>query len=250
MSNETIAFLGATGGCTLAALVRTLNAGIDARALVRTPSKLVDLLRKRGVSQAIIDAHLTVLEGNAKDVEAVKQLFAGPQVSLVVFGVGGAPKFNPSITSPFTLDDPAVCADSTRALLAALASPPKPLSRQPDLAFISTTGLNSAVRDVPWGFQTFYRYTLHIPHVDKKEMERLVEDSGRQNYVLLHPSLLMDSPTKGKKTRVGWEGEGGKLEVGYTIGRDAVGEWIFQALIEGSEEARKEWFGRKVTLTW
>jgi hypothetical protein len=54
---------------------------------VRTPQKLLDLLAARGVSSAKTEKHLVVLQGNALDVEAVKQVFR-VKISLVIFGIG------------------------------------------------------------------------------------------------------------------------------------------------------------------
>ncbi|KAG0356359.1 hypothetical protein BG005_004692, partial [Podila minutissima] len=63
-SSGFIAFFGATGGCTNAALVHTLNAGIHVRALARTPSKLTEMLLAQGISQTILDTQLTIVKGD------------------------------------------------------------------------------------------------------------------------------------------------------------------------------------------
>ncbi|KAG0037182.1 hypothetical protein BGZ82_002986, partial [Podila clonocystis] len=72
VSSEFISFFGATGGCTNAALVHTLNAGIHVRALARTPSKLNDMLLGQGIAQTIIDTQLTIVKGDIADIPAIK----------------------------------------------------------------------------------------------------------------------------------------------------------------------------------
>ncbi|GAA5822887.1 hypothetical protein JCM3770_004566 [Rhodotorula araucariae] len=252
---ETIAFLGATGGVALACLVRTLEDGAyNARALVRTPSKLVKLLQDRGVAQETLDSRLTVIEGDAKDVEAVKKLFAGTvDVKVVVSAIGPTPSMQLSLRAPFAVDDPTVCASSARALLAALAQFP---AQSPLLAFVSTTGISthqrwSASRDVPWALRGLYRWALHAPHEDKRAMERVAGESGRP-CVVVRASLLVDGDAAGRRLRVGWEdGVGDEdVQVGWTVGRPAVGEWLFDTLIKGSAEERRRWAGRRVTVTW
>ncbi|ORY73642.1 hypothetical protein BCR35DRAFT_314946 [Leucosporidium creatinivorum] len=238
-----VAFFGATGGCALACLVRTLNAGIDSRALVRTPQKLLDLLAARGVSSAKIEKHLVLLQGNALDVEAVKQVFT-VEVSLVIFGIGGAPAFSPNPLRLFlTLDQPEICGKAMTTVLAALSTTPC----RPPIACISTTGLRSPARDVPLLLVPLYHWLLAIPHKDKQRMEDVLLESGRE-WVIVKPSLLQDGEGKGKVTRVGWEGEGGKPAVGTFINRKSVGEWLFEEVVQ--VQKREQWVGRKVTLTW
>ncbi|KAF9283105.1 hypothetical protein BGZ88_010658, partial [Linnemannia elongata] len=71
-STNFIAFFGATGGCTNACLVHTLNAGFHATALARTPSKLTDMLLTQGIAQSIIDTQLTIVKGDIADIHAIK----------------------------------------------------------------------------------------------------------------------------------------------------------------------------------
>lgn len=78
MSSTPIAFFGATGGCALACLVKTLNAGIESRALVRTPAKLSTLLLAAGVLQETLDLHLTIIPGSTIDTLAVQRPLRPP----------------------------------------------------------------------------------------------------------------------------------------------------------------------------
>jgi uncharacterized protein YbjT (DUF2867 family) len=72
-----------------------------------------------------------------------------------------------------------------------------------------------------------YHWMLAAPHKDKQKMEDVLLELGRE-WVIVKPSLLMDGEgSEGKPTRVGWEGEGGKPAVGYSINRESVGEWLF-----------------------
>lgn len=78
-------------------------------------------------------------------------------------------------------------------------------------------------------------------------MEDVLLESGRE-WVVVKPSLLTNGVGKGKATRVGWEGEGGSPAVGNFINRDSVGNWLFEEVVQ--EQKRRQWIGRKVTLTW
>src|ERR1700712_4294376 len=70
----TVAFFGATGGCTNACLAYTLLNGYHARALARTPSKLTALLLPQpGITQDILSSQLEIITGDATDVESVKK---------------------------------------------------------------------------------------------------------------------------------------------------------------------------------
>lgn len=91
MTARTVAFLGATGDCAGYCLAAALQDGtFNCRALVRTPQKLHTSLQAKGVSEQRSQSHLTVIQGNAKDVEAVKQLLVaeGELVDIIVFGIG------------------------------------------------------------------------------------------------------------------------------------------------------------------
>lgn len=183
---------------------------------------------------------LVIIEGNAKTLEDVKQLFS-VEVSQVIFGIGATPSFSLNPFNPFTLDDPDVCRLAMTTLLAALEA----TSSNPPIAAISTTGI-SDVRDVPYALVPLYKWLLHTPHQDKAKMEHLLVESGR-SWTLVRPTLLVDGDGAGKKVRAGWEGEGSAPAMGYTISRVAVGQWIFAELVKGGPG---EWVGRKVTLTW
>lgn len=91
MTTRTIAFLGATGDCAGFCLAAALQDGAyNCRALARTPEKLYTSLKTKGVPEQTSKSNLTVIEGNAKDVDAVKRLLTadGEVVDTIVFGIG------------------------------------------------------------------------------------------------------------------------------------------------------------------
>jgi hypothetical protein len=241
-STTAIAFFGATGGCGLAALRRSLEAGHTCVALARTPAKL------EAVLPSTSHPNLTVKQGNALDQSAVASCLANPSspsglVDHIVFTVGGAFQF-----SKMRNDDPHVCENAMRTLLAAVAAARAergPAGWRPRLTVVSTTGVSGHGRDVPALFVPLYHVMLKAPHVDKKAMEDRLVASGEE-FVIVRPSLLSDGETT-KEIRVGvedpakgWETK----ELGYFISREDVGRWIFEECLSGAK-----YVGKAVTLT-
>ena len=85
---KTIAFFGATGGCTLACLEHTLNAGNRAIALARNPEKLSKMLNDRNMG--LMKKDLSIVKGNVRNIEDVIKVLetAGKSIDLVISGVG------------------------------------------------------------------------------------------------------------------------------------------------------------------
>ncbi|KAK9374320.1 uncharacterized protein V1513DRAFT_84620 [Lipomyces chichibuensis] len=262
MSATTIAILGATGGCANASLVHSLLAGYDVRALARTPSKLTSQLLAQGLTQQILDQHLTIIHGDATNVDDVKRTLvsSGKLVSLIITGLGGKPVLQKSLRRPVTLDNPGICSSSIEALLSALRAAydenPSTPAHKPLLAYVSTTGITNGPEDVPFGFRFLYHVLLAVPHEDKRKMEYTLKSHMAQpenerllrGVVGVRASLLTGGidykAGKGWKTlRVGTEES---PAVGYTIPRPDVGEWIFEELIKRDGG---EWVGKIVTLT-
>ncbi|KAM0745968.1 hypothetical protein T439DRAFT_330166 [Meredithblackwellia eburnea MCA 4105] len=226
-----ISFFGATGGCVLNSLVKSMMSGQPARALARTPSKLVDLLTQEGISKDARDKLLVIIEGNAKDPEAVKKTLwdeeKGTYCEKIIFGIGGKPTFTPNPLKP-SLDDPTVCQSTMSTIISSIASLNFPTP--PDLLAISTTGVSDK-RDVPVLFLPLYHWLLAIPHQDKQVMEDLVvkayqEDKVIESYTLVRPSLLTDGKEKSAdRVKMGTEST---PDIGYTIGRRDVGKWIWE----------------------
>ncbi|KAF9169853.1 hypothetical protein BGX21_007998 [Mortierella sp. AD011] len=266
-SNQFIAFFGATGGCTNACLVHTLNAGFHATALARTPSKLTDMLHTQGISQSTIDTQLTIIKGDIADITAIKNvLFSNKDgntiiASQIISGVGGTPQMRWSMKRPVTIDNPEICATTMNNIMNALreiyTEYPSTTQHKPSISIISTTGISDVHEDVPFGFQSLYHVALADPHKDKKEMERLIAENMAEadesmqlfrGFVAVRPSLLVGDQNikKGK----GWEklkvGQEDKPAVGYTVHRADVGQWIFEQVIKSGGES---YFGQRVTLT-
>lgn len=260
---STLAFFGATGDCAGYCLARALNAGYDCRALARTPAKLTASLKNKSVSSETLDRHLTIIQGDVKDVSAVKEtltLPAGPPgnvVDQIISGIGGTPAFQWSLIQPFTLTDPTICQDAGRTILKALEelqSTSQEETKKPILINVSTTGIPSpnCPRDVPLLFVPLYHWGLAVPHEDKKVLQETLaahmksESKVLQGFIHVKPSLLMDGEAIGlQAVREGVEAE---PAVGYTIRRADVGSWMFERLVKG--EVKGEWMDRSVCITY
>ncbi|KAF2731524.1 hypothetical protein EJ04DRAFT_610438 [Polyplosphaeria fusca] len=265
---QTIAFFGATGGCACSALAHALLAGHHCTALVRTPTKLVEMLTSQhSIPSSTLDSLLTITQGDSKDPAAVSLALVSPThkdrlVDHIVSGLGGEPRFQLNPLRPLTLTDPTICADSMHALWSALGVLRRQDiertadGRKPLLTCVSSTGVSRRQRDVPLSMLWFYKWFLPIMHADKRKMEEMaVAAQGEEvrDFVVVRPSHLEDYEARGlEKVRVGWEwGEEGKGEgqgpaIGFTVGRRDVGEWIFRRVVK--EEGA--WEGKCVSLTY
>ncbi|KAL1984636.1 hypothetical protein VTN96DRAFT_8858 [Rasamsonia emersonii] len=272
MSPKTIAFLGATGGCTNACLAHTLKAGYHAIALARTPSKLTSLLLQQdGITEEILASQLRIVRGDAMDVASIKKTIllsgsneGGSLVDIIVSGIGGTPSLNMDMRKclfvpTVKLDNPHITEKTASALVSALQEiySERKLNNhdqdKPVLACISTTGLtdDNEPPDVPFLMRAMYHTLLAEPHKDKRKMEAVI-DANRDLFagtVIVRPTLLTGDgkSTAGKKKgrqklRVG---TARKPALGYTVDRADVGEWIFEEVIK---TGGKRWFGEKVTL--
>ncbi|KAL8697935.1 MAG: hypothetical protein Q9224_002084, partial [Gallowayella concinna] len=211
----------------------------------RTPEKLVDLLKKlRRLSQALLDAKLVIVKGNAKDPKVAKKVVMsedGQMVDQIVFGIGGTPKFTPNPLKP-TLDDPHVCEEAMASIKTAISDikHSSQVHQMPLLTALSTTGVSKS-RDTPMMMTPLYHWLGAVPHADKKKLEDQVELAKSEglirNYVIVRPSLLVDGQTQGtKEVKVGWEGKapgetGEGAAVGYTITREDVGYFVCDSVV-------------------
>ncbi|KAE8375199.1 hypothetical protein BDV26DRAFT_283625 [Aspergillus bertholletiae] len=248
---HTVAFFGATGGCVLACLVQTLGAGICCSALVRDPAKLQDLLRQRGLFESAAADKLNIVKGSVTDIDAVCQtlIYKGRPVDMIISGVGGKPVF----TNPFKpkLDNPTICQDAIRTILAAS----RKLGARPVLIAISSVGLTTKKRDSPIAMLPLNYWLLREPHADKKimeeaifdEMRRSEEDRAIRNYTLVRPSWFSDCPGVGlAKIKAGTEMN---PAIGYTISRNDVGLWIFENFVRRPLQLDNPYLGQPVTIT-
>ncbi|KAK2037466.1 NAD(P)-binding protein [Colletotrichum somersetense] len=244
---KTILFLGATGGCGLSALRRSLDAGFTCIALCRTPSKLASILLPEQYP------NLRIAQGNAHDADAVARHLVSPMdptrfVDVVVSSIGawfGMRKMN--------FEDVHVCEKGMVILLDALGKlrAEKRVSGNPCILALSTTGISKFARDTPFIIAPLYKGLLHVPHEDKRAMEELLFASN-ESWTVVRPSLL----TNGKEqpssaVRVGIEDPVKGVEqlaIGYTISREDVGRWIFENVLQ--KDGNNEFVRKVVTITY
>ncbi|KAL4901742.1 hypothetical protein BDW74DRAFT_181457 [Aspergillus multicolor] len=245
-----LAFLGASTGCGLTALTPAIQTGTTCLALCRTPSKLATLAAK-------YPATLIIKAGNAHNAKDILSILthSGSPVSAISFSIGNKPDFSAAARESA---DPNVCEKGMRALLEALATMRSSgfSGWYPLLSVVSTTGISDSGRDIPLLLYPLYHVLLAVPHADKRVMESLLRDSG-ERFVLVRPSLLVDGKGEGdgKRVRVGLEdvrsGRVVRREVGWTISRKTVGEWMFGNLLSRADpELEVKVEGMAVSLTW
>lgn len=257
--------------------------------MVRTPSKLTDMLKKNEVPAELISKHLTIVQGNSKDSVKVSEALKVNNVvaDFILSGVGGVPVFKPNPLRP-TLDDPTICQDTVSTILKALrelqsdpdsnsnsnsnsnSSQDKIINdnnknkekkkKKPTLVVISTTGISDSGRDVPLAMLPLYHWLLPIPHKDKKMMEKLlIEESSSsssaiENFVAVRPSLLTNGrPVGFGAIRAGLFDRQGKnfdsSAIGYSISRADVGGWIFEGLVEDKAGKKTTYLNQFVSIT-
>ncbi|ORZ35317.1 hypothetical protein BCR44DRAFT_330623 [Catenaria anguillulae PL171] len=278
--NKSVAFFGATGGSTLAALFHSLSANFSCSVLVRTPAKLTDLLASK-YSYHADTSNLRIIQGNAKDIANVTSTLVDPATGhlpdVIVFGIGGVPVFTPNPFRP-TLDDPHVCESTSATIFTALANliaqgKTTAAGGKPLMGVVSTTGIPPGPRDIPIAWIPLYHWLLPVPHADKSKMETNVErakaDGLIRDFVIVRPTLLTDGKRTFGVVRAGCveqteQGEGGSLSaeqggcgwksakgmaVGYFVAREDVGSFMFEEVVvkDGGEGGR--WLGKRVTLS-
>lgn len=246
----TIAFFGATGDCAGYCLANSLKAGHKCIALARTPAKLTASMQAKGVPEKALQ-RLVIVQGDARDQQTVESALQidGRVVDTIVSGMGSLPKLRWSFSSPVDCVDPTLCGDAAVVLISALKAL-KP-DKKPYMVVVSTTGLTAdgQPRDVPLLYLPLYHWLLHIPHIDKANMEAAIRDASGEarplsGFVIVKPTLLMDGESEGiDKLRVGVE----RPALGYTVKRSEVGQWMYKNLI--AQRPRPELIGKGVSLT-
>ncbi|KAG0322690.1 hypothetical protein BGZ99_003183 [Dissophora globulifera] len=269
-SNQFVAFFGATGGCANACLTHTLNAGLHATALARTPSKLANMLRAQGVSQQTLDAQLRIIQGDILDVASIKRTLISINektgdivvASHIISGIGASAQMKKSLTKPVVIDNPTVCATALENTVEALQQiyaehPVVGQLHKPSITVISSTGISDGPEDVPFGLRFLYHTVLATPHKDKKNMEELAlqneataeHPTGVFRGAIVIRASLMTGDQDIKKGK-GWQklkvGREEKPALGYTVRRSDVGQWIFEQIIKKGDG---NWLGQKITLT-
>jgi hypothetical protein len=267
----TVAFFGATGGCTNACLASLiLFSDYQAIALARTPQKLLDSLRKQpGITDAVLSERLHIVKGDATVVADVKRTLLGQAdnsntepnlVDAIVSGIGAYPQRKKGTLLSFEMDNAQITEQSTTALVSALReihTEQHPVHK-PVVTVISTTGLATPAgskEDVPFGLQTLYHSLLAEPHKDKKRMEEILSEKENaalfQGVIITRPTLLSgDGIVKvdgvRKTVKAGTEDAPAK---GYLISRADVGGWIWENVLK-SEQRGEKWYGRRVSLAY
>lgn len=250
------AFFGATGGCLLETLTRSLKAGYECNALARTPSKLTKLLLENGVPQEILDSKLHIVQGDVRDAATVqKNLIHNDRVVDIILSGVGATSF--SETNQKGLDICQVAMKNIFQSLNELKSAGQ-LDHKPLLVSISSTGITEGKtpRDLPILWIPAYKYLLANPHKDKIDMEKIIEDhmDKKENerlirgYVIPRSACLTNGPALGsgpKGLRCGLED---KPAIGYTVRRADVGLWIFEHVVEGTD--REGFVNHKPSLAY
>ncbi|KAK1986105.1 hypothetical protein LZ30DRAFT_685676 [Colletotrichum cereale] len=244
---KTLLFLGATGGCGLSALRRSLDAGLTCIALCRTPSKLASVLLPEQYP------NLHIAQGNAHEAHVVARHVVSPLdasrfVDAVVFSIGSGFDMR-----KMNLEDVHVCEKGMAVLLGAVKRlrAEKGVSGNPRILGLSSTGISKFGRDTPFIIAPLYKGLLHTPHEDKRAMEELLFASN-EAWTVVRASLL----TNGKEqpsgaVRVGVEDplKGvEQLAIGYTISREDVGRWIFENVLR--KDGNDEYVRKVATVTY
>ncbi|KAL4932332.1 uncharacterized protein BDV17DRAFT_287860 [Aspergillus undulatus] len=257
MNKPTLAFFGATGGCTLACLAPALQAGYNC-------------VCSRGLNPSSLP-NLHIIQGSTTDLSAIAAtLYPAdlPPVSMILSGVGGVPDFSNPLSPKF--NGKTICQETVRNIFTVLRErtlPETPRELKPLLVVISTTGLTKD-RDIPLAMVPLYKWGLKVPHADKKVMERIIFEEGAKpehervisEYTVIRPSLLNDGASQREKVRVlKGHGEGQNTAVGtacsfvgYTICRGDVGGFMFELVkaIDGGERSEgREYFGSVVSIS-
>ncbi|KAK0716126.1 hypothetical protein B0H67DRAFT_582442 [Lasiosphaeris hirsuta] len=243
---KTILFIGATGGCVLSTLQRSLAAGHTCIALCRTPSNLNSKLTPAEQSAV----HIT--QGNAHDASALRgalTVSSAAQPTLVDYVISGIG--NPVTKEGILHPDNDVCRRGMETLLGAVAGlRAEGVGGRVRILGISSTGVSDFGRDIPFAMIPLYKVMLHVPHKDKKGMEDLLIASGEE-WTVVRPSWLTNGEGGVTEVRAGMEDPERKevvtKAVGYTISREDVGKWIFDNVVE---EADGKWVKRIASLTY
>jgi nucleoside-diphosphate-sugar epimerase len=250
-SSKTILFLGATGGVGLSALRRSLAANHTCIALCRTPSTLASEF-----PSSALPPNLHIVQGNAHDADTLARCLRNPSdpsrpVDTVISSIGARPTLK-------GMSDPHVCENGMSALLTAirrLRDEDKNIwaeGKKLRLVAVSSTGISDFARDLPLLMVPLYKAVLHGAHKDKKAMERLVMESGKDGveWTLIRGSFYTNGPATEGLVREGMEdpvtGVVESTAIGYTISREDVGKWIFENSIEGDGK----WIGKAAVITY
>lgn len=232
--------------------------------MVRNASKLKKLLSNQGVAEETVSSLLVIVEGSSRDEGAVINLLRNDP-ELIFTGITSLPKFSWNPLRPIGMQDATITGDSAAAIVDALRKlkSTNSIVNSPLLVPISSTGHGSR-RDQPLLLIPLYLWLLPTPQADTAALEKVVRQASTETasplggYVMLRPPLLTHGRKKGTESlRVGWIWEddmfrtkGGEelgVEVGYTISRQDLAQWMVEELIE---KDASRWKGKCINLTY
>ncbi|KAI8376754.1 hypothetical protein EDC96DRAFT_571661 [Choanephora cucurbitarum] len=210
-----IAVLGGSRGCARAMVVQGLDK-YQFKLLVRNPDNIeYDEQQK---------SKLTLIKGDAMDPVAVRQLLE--DIDVVVSSIGSTIDIK---TGKMAI--PNLCSKSMKVLLEVIGQMEK--NRPQRLVVVSSTGLDDS-SDVPCLFRPMYKYLLHEPHEDKREMEKMVINQNViPDWILARPSFLKNGKVTGKY-------RAGENLCGYLVNREDVGHFLLNQCIEQDEFLQKK----------
>ncbi|CAO3653403.1 unnamed protein product [Mucor hiemalis] len=173
---------------------------------------------------------LTIIQGDAaENLEKVKETIANTDV--IVYSIGSG--FN---MGSRTMTHPGICKKTIAIVFKALEELPEN-ERPKRLVVVSSAGVDGT-SDVPFLLRPLYYY-LHAPHVDKKDLETLVEENKLiSDYIIVRPSILTDGKLTGKY-------RADENISGYTISREDVGHFLLHQCLEPTT-----WIKKKVLVTY
>jgi putative NADH-flavin reductase len=206
-----ITLLGATGQTGSVVLQQALNAGYKVTAVARTPTKI-----------AIKHENLTIIGGDATDVNILKKAMSGNNLLISTLGtaLAGAKQNDSLITS------------STKAIIEAAIS-----TGCARIIMMSSFAVNRSQLTGPAKFITGAIMKKHI--IDKSAGEALLRHSNMR-WTIVYPTTLTNGS---KTTHVHVMPAGEKVGLGNKISRADVAGWI---LAEASED---HYVNQNVTIT-
>jgi len=252
--------------------IRLLASGATVTFLLRSPS-VFD--QDTAIQQYVKSGKAQLLKGDAlvqDDVQrAWDQAGSGGIVDLLLFTVGGVPKFTflkGFVISPTNL--------ATQCLINALCTMPR-TSPPPRVIAMSSTGLTRASHaNLPLLLKPLYGYLLTVPHKDKLGLERVVahcagwswnaKDDGEpvedlvgpdwtkleglpapgsfKRVLVVRPSILTDGECVAERIQSGPEQDKGKKPYrvgegdlrGWTVSRKDVAHFVVDAILNRWDE--------------
>jgi len=166
-----VLFIGASKNIGYFAAQRLLAKGANGTFLLRNP-KVFDTDEEIQKYVKSGKAHLVKGDGLVlEDVRAAWTAAAshGP-VDLVLFTLGGTPRF--VLTKGFVIDPPDLVTRSVLHMLEVLPRDGTPLPKF--VALTSRALTREGIPRLPLIERPMYKYALHIPHVDKLGVERIL----------------------------------------------------------------------------